>query len=317
MKKPLILIVDPEPRQVSRIKELLGKIGADYAWAKNGGEGFRQALDLYPDLILSNTRLPRYSGVQMVQWMNLLELHIPVIYIAEQGEFIKLKGNLPHVRYSCWISRMTEELFAKVSEILKEVEEQGGSFLDVEYEMEASEFMGLLSRHDRKKILIAAEPGTIRSLYGQLESAGYYEVYTAHDGREALFKAVSLQPDLILCATHMPTLEGADLVRLLEVLEHPIPMVMLTLHQDPALQETLADFPDVKDYWIIGQCMTDRKFFHGNVQKIIHLSDGEKDKLDHVYREIDTMNLTGTGRIADDLLDDPTLFQEFDDLDLD
>ncbi len=307
------MLVEPEPRQVSRLKELLAPLAADFVWGKDGGEGVRYAFSHYPDLILVNTKLPAVSGVQMVRLLNMMGLRIPTIFVAEQAEFLKYKTNLPQVEYSCWISRMAEELLPKATEILDDAER---SFRDVQYVMDAGEFLGLLSRHDRKKILVAADVQVVRNLCGQLEANGYYEVYSAIDGREALFKAVALQPDLLLLAHQLPTLDGDSLARLLYILGHPLPIVMLTLHQNPTLQEEMAHLEGVKDFWISGQCMADRRMFQDSVQKLVDLTERDKEKLDKAYREIDSMNLGG-GSTSPDLMDDPTLFQEFEDIDLD
>lgn len=83
---------------------------------------------------------------------------------------------------------------------------------------------------EQKRILIADdEEDLVTTLQFTLEKEGY-ECLTAYDGKEALDKAKSENPDLIILDIMMPKMNGYEVSRLLKFdkrYKH-IPIVMLT-----------------------------------------------------------------------------------------
>jgi len=89
---------------------------------------------------------------------------------------------------------------------------------------------------EKKKILIVDdEVDIVETLSFELEQEGY-ECITANDGIEALNKARSENPDLVLLDVMLPKMNGYKVSRLLkfdEKYQH-IPIIMLTAKsQDP------------------------------------------------------------------------------------
>ena len=82
------------------------------------------------------------------------------------------------------------------------------------------------------RILIAEDFPDIRNILGLLLTSSGHEIIEASDGREAVDKAVSDQPDLILMDMSMPVLSGWDATR--KVKANPktahIPVIALTAH---------------------------------------------------------------------------------------
>lgn len=81
-----------------------------------------------------------------------------------------------------------------------------------------------------KTILVADdEDNIVRTIADRLEMTGY-NVVTASDGEEALEKALSQKPDLILLDIIMPRLDGhgtLEKLRQMDATRH-IPVIMLT-----------------------------------------------------------------------------------------
>jgi DNA-binding response OmpR family regulator len=81
----------------------------------------------------------------------------------------------------------------------------------------------------RKKILLVDDSATILMMERMILSKGPYEVITAVDGEDAVAKAASERPDLILMDVVMPKMNGFDAVRRIrqssEVGSTPIIMV--------------------------------------------------------------------------------------------
>jgi CheY-like chemotaxis protein len=87
---------------------------------------------------------------------------------------------------------------------------------------------GSLSRPMR--ILVADdEPANVEFLVEVLSAEGY-SVESAHDGREALERALAAPPDLVLLDVSMPRLTGLEACRLLKDDEstHLVPVVLIT-----------------------------------------------------------------------------------------
>lgn len=84
------------------------------------------------------------------------------------------------------------------------------------------------------KLLVVDDDPSINLLLSKFLQGKGYDVVTAWDGEEALAKAQSEQPDLILLDNMMPKMDGP------EVLEHlvqspktrHIPVIMVTGHAD-------------------------------------------------------------------------------------
>ncbi len=70
----------------------------------------------------------------------------------------------------------------------------------------------------RKKILIVDDSATILMMERMILSKGPYELVTAANGEEAVKKAVSERPDLILMDVVMPKMNGFEAVR--QIREH-------------------------------------------------------------------------------------------------
>ena len=92
-------------------------------------------------------------------------------------------------------------------------------------------------------VLLAEDFEDARELYRDYLQFSGFDVETANNGREAITRAVELQPDLILMDASMPVLDGWQATRELKanpVTRH-IPILALTAHAfDDARREARA-----------------------------------------------------------------------------
>lgn len=88
---------------------------------------------------------------------------------------------------------------------------------------------------DRLRVLIGEDdPVVADGLKARLEALGHSVAGIAHDGRDAVAKAESLTPDLILLDIKMPRLDGVEAAR--EIMaSRPVPIILVTAHSDPDL----------------------------------------------------------------------------------
>ena len=92
----------------------------------------------------------------------------------------------------------------------------------------------------KKKVLLVDDSNTVLMMEKMILSKGPYDLVLARDGAEAVVKAKSEQPDVILLDVMMPKLDGLSacaLIRNDPSTQH-IPIVMVTTRGEEANIET-------------------------------------------------------------------------------
>ena len=92
----------------------------------------------------------------------------------------------------------------------------------------------------RKKVLLVDDSATVLMMEKMLLAKGPYTVITARDGREAIEKAKSEQPDIVLLDVVMPNLDGLSAcaaIRTQPETAH-IPIIMVTTRGEESNVET-------------------------------------------------------------------------------
>ena len=83
---------------------------------------------------------------------------------------------------------------------------------------------------DAPKVLIVDDDMTLRELYEERIKAEGYTILSAADGEEAISKANTEKPDIILLDIMMPKINGIDVMKMLREKEETkeIPIIILT-----------------------------------------------------------------------------------------
>jgi CheY-like chemotaxis protein len=91
-----------------------------------------------------------------------------------------------------------------------------------------------------KKILLVDDSNTVLMMERMILSQGRYELTTAKNGREAIQRARTERPDLILMDVVMPELDGFGALAALRDDEttRSIPIIMVTTRSEAASIET-------------------------------------------------------------------------------
>lgn len=76
-------------------------------------------------------------------------------------------------------------------------------------------------------LVVDDEPQITRVVRGYLEKAGY-QVVTAHDGEEALYRTRREKPDLVVLDIQMPKVDGLAFTRRIRAEQSSLPIIMLT-----------------------------------------------------------------------------------------
>jgi two-component system alkaline phosphatase synthesis response regulator PhoP len=84
--KEKILIIEDEEDLVKGLKLNLAGEGYDVAWAYDGQEGIRKALEERPDLIILDIMLPKMDGLEVCREIRQKNMNIPIIMLTAKGE---------------------------------------------------------------------------------------------------------------------------------------------------------------------------------------------------------------------------------------
>src|SRR5262249_37465237 len=84
------------------------------------------------------------------------------------------------------------------------------------------------------KILIVEDSPDAREMLATLFDMEGYRVATAQDGKEALRRASADSPDLILTDTHMPHIDGTEMIKRLraDTGARRVPIIVMTAYGD-------------------------------------------------------------------------------------
>src|SRR5450756_1183654 len=87
--KVRILIVDDESLARERLRSLLGEIGGTdvVGEAATGEEAIQRTVELSPDVVLLDVRMPGIDGIEAARHMNLLEHPPAVIFTTAYDEY--------------------------------------------------------------------------------------------------------------------------------------------------------------------------------------------------------------------------------------
>lgn len=239
-EKPLfnrILVVDDEDgiRKALRIK--LSKKGYEIIEAEDGiaATEILQS-DQKFDMILSDVKMPKMNGLELVEWIQEQEIIIPVVMLTgfidldtavaamKSGAFDYLtkpvKGDALLAAIDKAISHKMgvetqieeEEAEAKYKEELETMVKSQARTIIAMMDLEAGEPQD----KEPKLILVAQPDSTRRQFLAQKVKGAGYDVVSAANGQEALEMDLGDLPDMIITALEMENMDGLELTELIK-----------------------------------------------------------------------------------------------------
>lgn len=82
--KPLILVVDGDPEERTRLYSILARGGRDVATADTGLSALKDVVRRHPDLVLSEVELPDLAASQFLEQLRRVSLHPRVIFTSRR-----------------------------------------------------------------------------------------------------------------------------------------------------------------------------------------------------------------------------------------
>lgn len=103
----MILLVEDETIIAMGTTMILEDAGFDVRVAPNGEEGLRLAIELAPDLIMSDYMMPRMDGLKMIEELRLRGVTTPIVLATSIPEGNIMKGS--HRSYDAYLGKPYQE----------------------------------------------------------------------------------------------------------------------------------------------------------------------------------------------------------------
>ncbi len=220
--------------QSKEMTDLLFNLDFKIMTAKDCIHCIRDTIRYLPDLIVADLESPHLNGMSMARILNTLMIRTPIILTAPDMKFRKhalsfenVLGFIQHPPKGVTFpkDKMREDL----ESIIFDIEKIDPESVEYAYSFRQREWANLLGKSGKKKILVIEDDKTVKTgMMRLLDSTREYDLYGAEDGLEGIFKALLIEPDLVLTDISMPNLDGLAMCQIFNILNKPFPVVFIT-----------------------------------------------------------------------------------------
>ena len=290
--KPILTIDDSKNFQLI-LSQILSAKGFTTQSAFNGIEGLRLMASHFPPLVTLDLEMPMLNGYSMMKIMSFLGIQVPTILVTGDSDSKHRFESFKNLVALCPKEKIAQLLPGLVEQALSAQSRR--EYLDLEYKLDQRELYALLSPREKKRVLLVDDsPTLLRVLASELERTGLYQIFSAAEGREGLFKAVMLQPELILSDVEMPVLDGPTMAQILYVLGHPFPILFVSSQQDQQVVQRARSLKAVLGYLDKQEVMKNPKLLHQEVERFLGISAQDRAATRAVYRQVDLDRLVSS-----------------------
>ncbi len=209
-----ILIVDDEPTNLSYLNRLLNRSGFAVQEAENAEIGLKLWREWQPHIILTDWRMPKMDGLEMVKQIRQTDNKTPILLItassyAEDEELILSAGCNSYLFKPVDRNKLLTEIDRWLTEI---------------YPRKAKEPLSILLAEDN--------PVNQKVILRMLTKLGY-SADVAANGQIALDAIKSNKYNLVLMDVEMPILDGIEVTQQVRLeIDNPPAIVAMTAHRD-------------------------------------------------------------------------------------
>jgi putative two-component system response regulator len=222
--KPKILIVDDSSTIRSYYFSLLKRLEAKIQSAENGREALKMALSIPFDLIITDVKMVRMSGIDLCLTLQKFPFtrDIPVIIVStfdsESDVEIGFKAGA-----TAYLSKKDAENL-----LLKTV----------------SEILWKYSHVRQRRILVVEDSRTIAQSLELGLTKNAFSVTLAENGRVAKEILGDVKPDLIVCDLQMPEMDGFAFCKWLKAAPEfsDIPLVAMSVDEEKAIVQRIIQY---------------------------------------------------------------------------
>jgi DNA-binding response OmpR family regulator len=226
-----ILVVDDEEDVRHLISSILAGDGFDVHAAADGEKAWEALQHEHYDLLITDNEMPRLTGIKLIERIRDAGMSLPVIVASG---FFSTEGVRDYAQLQ--IAAVIPKPF-KIGEFLTtvrialRVSGEDAATDDGTYAFSPAPRSGTqagAAQPVHNHVLIVDDDAVVRgSLAAVLESEGY-EVDEAHNGIEAVTRAMEHTPDLVLLDLNMPHWDGWTAFAKLDRVRPLVPVIVIT-----------------------------------------------------------------------------------------
>ncbi len=202
-------------------------------------EGIRHIVRFLPDLVVAEINSPNLNGLSMASILDMLKVRVPLILVASDMKYQKYALNFDNVNgflqnpgAKTGVSR--DKVRSEFESIIFNLDNFELSSMEYAYHFRQHEWANLMGKSNNSRILIVEDDSDFQKLVlKRLDSLNAYDLYSAKDGLEGVFKAFLVEPNLILTDINMPNIDGMAMSQIFFILNKPFPIVFLTSMTKP------------------------------------------------------------------------------------
>lgn len=216
-----ILIIDDDENHVALLRKRLQASGYTTYEANDGIDGVNQAVHQRPDLIITDVLLPKMNGFQVVEQLKsspetntIPIIMMSAVYVTEDD---MARGF--ELGAETYVAKADLALRKPLQE--EALLEATASLLQVEQPEAAVK--------PRRILVVDDDPEAVLLVTKRLQPEGYL-VDIAHDGQEALDKALAGNFNLILLDFKLPKLDGLEVLTRVKKAKPETSIVMMTAY---------------------------------------------------------------------------------------
>ena len=231
-------------KQTKEMIELLYELDFKIMETDDCVEGVRKIIRYRPDLVIAEINTPNLNGFTMAGILNTLQIRTPIILTASDARYKHVKEKLDTIHgFIPNIDRETtkgerETIRSEFESIIFSLDNVEVSEPEYEYRFRQHEWANLIGQSGKKRILIVEDSDDYRlAVLKKIDSFGLYDLFSASEGLEGLFKALLIEPHLILTDIKMPILDGMAMSQIFYILNKQFPIVFLTAIDEKEIRE--------------------------------------------------------------------------------
>ena len=230
-------------QQSQEMLEVLQKHRYKVLEASDCIDGIRKIIRFRPNLVVAEISMPALNGFSMAKILSKLEIDIPIIltsFIEKHQKQAATHHNV--VGFMVNPSPQTgfdkKAFVAQIDTIFRELKGRERGSSEHVYRFRQHEWANLIGLSVKKRVLLVEDDEVFRTLtLTKLDAVNRFNLFTSNDGIEGVFKALLVEPDLILTDIMMPNLDGMAMSQLFYILNKPFPIVFLSAKDDAETQK--------------------------------------------------------------------------------
>jgi CheY-like chemotaxis protein len=285
-----ILVVDDEADARQLTIDVLARSGYEVDAVKDGAEGLAALLGGKYDLIITDNKMPKMSGIEMIEKLRSARMGLPVIMVTgylPAHEFVRKPWLKPDVILEKPFSN--QDLIAEVNKLMGATEDVSkNSRLFRDYVM-ADEKIPPATKpasapvrdqsNLHRRILVVDDNRDTRQLSVDVLVGSGYDAEGVADGANGWEALQNDSYDLVITDNQMPRMTGLEMIEKLRAARMTLPVIMATRY--------LPTHEFIRRPWLKPDAALERPFstdaLLATVKKILHPGNGGDDRQETLF----------------------------------